>query len=311
VFVTAEGSVVSLSGKTVAWSDSDVPTDWTSVATNTAGDIALQTYGSLKCGKRLRGGNLVWTDIDVWSMTPTRDVFVYGFEQLGTACGVISRQSVAVIDEKAVWMGPDRFFSFNGVVAPLECDVADFVFNDLNTLQGAKVYAVRNSQFSEVSWLYPSAASVENDRYVTWNYGNGTWTFGALDRTCGTDKGVFAYPLMIDPDGGVWEHEVAYTYPDGDMPYAEGGPLEIGEGDQLQRAVKLFPDEASSGEVQVTFKTRFQPNGTETEHGPYTLTAKTDVRFTGRQITVRYDGVQDVGWRVGRFRLDVLPGGIR
>jgi hypothetical protein len=87
--------------------------------------------------------------------------------------------------------------------------------------------------------------------------------------------------------------------------------MQIGEGDQTMRAVKLFPDEATSGDVTATFKTRFQPNGEETEHGPYTLTAKTDVRFTGRQVTVRYDGLNAAAWRVGRFRLDVLPGGIR
>ena len=189
--------------------------------------------------------------------------------------------------------------------------MSDYVLNDLNRIQGAKVNAVRNSEFSEVTWVYPSEASTENDRYVTWNYVTGAWSFGALDRTCGADRGVFTYPLMVDADGAIWEHEVAYLYPDGVMPYAEGGPVELGGGDGVMRLTKLFPDEAAGGDVEVTFRYRFQPNGDELTAGPYTLLPKTDVRFTARQASIRYEGVRNEGWRVGVVRADVAPGGLR
>lgn len=313
-FVTNEGAVVALAAggeaKRVAWSDAEIAETWAASATNTAGGINLQTYGTLRCGKRIRGTNLVFTDLDVWTMTPTFDQLVYGFERVGQACGVVSKQAVAAIDEQAVWMGPDGFWLFNGAVTPLRCEVHDKVFGDFNALQGAKVHAVRLSGFSEVWWLYPSAGSVENDSYVSWNYESGEWSFGTLDRTCGTDKSVFLYPLMVGGTGVIYEHEVAHVYTDGQLPFAEGGPLELGSGDQVMRAARLYPDVAS-GDVQVRFKVRFEPNGAETAAGPYALSPKTDVRFSGRQVAVRYEGVSGGDWRVGSFRLDVAPGGLR
>lgn len=314
-FVTNEGAVVALAAdgeaKRVAWSDDQDAELWASDPTNTAGGINLQTYGTLRCGKRLGGTNLVFTNLDVWTMTPTFDQLVYGFDRVGQACGVISKQAVAAIDEQAAWMGPDGFWLYNGVVQPLPCEVHDKVFADLNALQAAKVYAVRLAAYSEVWWFYPSSGSLENDRYVSWNYQTGVWAFGALNRTCGTDKSVFLYPLMVDEDGAIYEHEVAHVYTGAAMPFAEGGPLELGGGDLVMRATKLYPDETSGGDVEVTFRTKFEPNGDETEHGPYVLSSKTDVRFTARQLAIRYDCVAGSDWRVGSFRLDVSPGGRR
>lgn len=314
-FVTNEGAVVALAAggdaKRVAFSDAEDATDWTASATDTAGGIPLQTYGTLRCGKRIRGTNLIFTDLDVWTMTPTFNEAVYGFERIAQACGVISKQAVAAIDEQAVWMGPDGFWLYNGGVTPLKCEVHDKVYGDLNSLQGAKVYAVRLAAFSEVWWLYPSSAGSENDRYVSWNYQTGEWSFGALDRTCGTDKSVFLYPLMVDANGVIYEHEVAHVYTDGLMPYAEGGPIQLGQGDRVMRASALIPDEETLGEVEASFKVRLQPNSAEFVAGPYGLSAKTDVRFTGRQVAIRYEGVAGTDWRVGSFRLDVTPGGKR
>lgn len=41
------------------------------------------------------------------------------------------------------------------------------------------------------------------------------------------------------------------------------------------------------------------------------LTKLIDVRFGGRQIRVRYDGVNLDGWRIGAPRLDIVAGGLR
>ena len=68
-FVTSEGAVVALGAsgnpRRVAFSDAEDDTIWTPSATNTAGGFNLQTYGSLRCGKRIRNGNLLFTDLDV------------------------------------------------------------------------------------------------------------------------------------------------------------------------------------------------------------------------------------------------------
>jgi hypothetical protein len=77
-------------------------------------------------------------------------------------------------------------------------------------------------------------------------------------------------------------------------------------------ARQVVPDEKTQGQVNVSFKTRFAPEGTESTFGPYTISSKyTDVRFSGRQVSFKVTGVQLADWRVGNFRLEAVPGGLR
>ena len=85
----------------------------------------------------------------------------------------------------------------------------------------------------------------------------------------------------------------------------------LSAGDQVMSVVDLIPDEKTQGDVQAKFKTRFYPNGAETEHGPYSLSAPTSVRFTGRQVRLRVEGQRLADWRVGVNRIDVVGGGRR
>lgn len=319
-FVTGEGHVMALGAggnpRRAQWSDQRDATDWTPSATNQAGDYDLQTVGKLMCGRVIKGGNLLWTDLDVHLATYTADVLVYSFAKLGDGCGVVAQNSVGILDSRAVWMGRGSFWLFNGFVQPLPCDVSDYVFSDINPQQISKVTCFVNSMFGEVTWHYPSAGSTENDRYVTWNYreffqsGRVIWTIGALARVAGTDRGAMLYPLLVGSDGHVYEHEVGFDY-SGAMPYLEGGPIEPGNGDQVTYATRLIPDEKTAGDVTATFKTKFYPNGAESNFGPYSLSSPTDVRFGGRQIKVRYTGSRLADWRVGVPRLDVTLGGKR
>jgi hypothetical protein len=94
-------------------------------------------------------------------------------------------------------------------------------------------------------------------------------------------------------------------------PYAESGPISLGNGDQVMKVTNLIPDEQTQGQVNVSFKTRFHPNDTETTHGPFTLTSPTDVRFTGRQVRIKVQGVGDTNWRSGVMRIEARNGGRR
>jgi len=75
--------------------------------------------------------------------------------------------------------------------------------------------------------------------------------------------------------------------------------------------VWLIPDDRTLGDVTATFKTKFMPDDAEVVAGPYTLSARTDVRFTARQVKVRFTGAANDDWRVGEPRLDVIGGGER
>jgi len=313
--VTEERFVFALGAggnpRKVQWCDKEANTTWTPAATNEAGDFELQTTGQIMCGLRMRGRTLILTDNDAHMATYSGPPFVYGFERVGTACGVASRKAALAIDEGAFWMGKKGFYYFDGSTAKeIPCDALDYVFDDMNPSQISKVYAVHNSQHSEIWWFYPSGSNIENNRYVTFDYKEGHWSVGVIDRTAGVDLGVFNNPIWCDADGDLYNHETGYIH-GAVKPYAESGPISLGNGDQVMKVTNLIPDEQTQGQVNVSFKTRFHPNDTETTHGPFTLTNPTDVRFTGRQVRIKVQGVGDTNWRSGVMRIEARNGGRR
>lgn len=295
----------------VQWCDQQDNTTWTPTATNQAGDYIIQSAGRLMCGRRVRGGTLLFTDTDTHFANYLGPPFVYGIERIGDNCGIISRGAVAVADSRAMWMSPAGFFAFDGSgVNPVACEVYDAVFSNINVTQRSKVTATLNSAYSEIRWEYPSAASTENDSYVTYNYDEDHWTLGSMTRLAGADRGVFNSPIMTDSDGYLYDHETGYSY-GGATPYAESGPIELGNGEQRMRVRRLIADEATEGQVTATFKIRDWPNDSETTYGPYTINNPTTTRFSGRNVRLRIDGNASASWRWGAPRLDVHAGGAR
>jgi len=295
----------------VAWSDREDNNTWTPAATNEAGDIEIQTNGTILKGLRTRGQALILTDQDAHTATYSGPPFVYGFERVGTSCGLIASNAAASIDEGVVWMGQRSFFIYaGGSVRDLPCEVADYVFSDMNNDQRSKVHAVVNSRFNEIWWFYPSASGIECDSYVAFDYAENIWTTGTIDRTAGVDRGVFRQPFWIAADGILYEQEIGFDY-GGQSPFAETGPIALGVGENVMAVRGMIPDENTLGDVNATFKTRFYPTDTERDYGPYSMANPTSLRFTGRQVRMRVTGNTSSDWRVGIMRLDAVAGGRR
>lgn len=305
----------------VAWSDREDNTTWTAAATNEAGDQELATDGRLVAGRRSRGETVLFTTRDAWVARYVGPPFVYGFEQIGAACGVVSPSAMATTRGGVYWMGQKGFYRYaGGAVEAVPCDVIDYLLSDIDTDQTSKVSAVSNEQFNEIVWFYQSDnSSGDCDKYVAHNYLEGHWSFGSMPRSCGVDRGVFRNPMYFGSSASVgiaYMHETGNTYAleDGGgnlTPYAESGPFSLGGGDRVMAATQLIPDEATQGDVTFTFKTRFHPNDTERTYGPYTAANPTDVRFTGRQARMRVTADDTVDWRVGIPRLRVKQMGER
>jgi hypothetical protein len=294
----------------IAWSDQENNTVWTAAATNQAGDFELTTIGSLMCAKRIRGATILFTDVDVHTATYIGPPYIYSFERIGSSCGVISKQAVAATDSSCIWMSQSGFWLFDGFVKPLQSDVGDYVFTNLNTTQASKIYAIHLSAYGEIWWFYPSAGSNEVDSYVSYNYRENHWAVGTLARTCGTDRGIFSNPIMVSADGYVYEHEVGNAY-DSQTIFAESGPVELGAGDRVLSLNGLVPDEKTLGDVKARFSTKFYPTGTKFDYGPYTMANPTSFRITGRQIAVKIEGNTLSDWRLGTIRFDGKAGSLR
>ncbi|MGB1223919.1 MAG: hypothetical protein ACPHCN_07225 [Mycobacterium sp.] len=316
VLVTPERIMVALGAggdpRKVQWSDQEDNTDWTPTTTNYAGDLLLTTEGLIRTALRVTGETLILTSSDAHAMEFIGQPFVHGIRKAGSSCGVIGANAASAFDGRAMWMGERSFFMYQGNVTPVRCEVADYVFNDINRTQASKIHTRHSSQFGEIWWFYCSADSDEIDRYVIYNYREGHWSIGLMDRTCFGDEGVFRYPLAVDSSGYLYEHENGWD-DDGSSRtvYAQSGPMELGNGDRVMAVTQVLPDADMPAEMTLTMKGRYTPEGTETTHGPYTLTPYTDVRLQARQLAFRIDQAEDDDWRIGRFRLDATAGSRR
>ena len=329
MFVTDERMAVLLGAggnpREVAWCNQGDYTNWTASATTTAGDLQLQSNGRVRAGWKIGGGqNLVLTDADAHLMAYEGYPYIYGARRIGVGCGIIAPRAFAAVGNLSVWMGKKSFWMYNGAVNALPCDVADAIFNNLNTQQTSKICMGVNAQFNEIWVFFPSLSSTENDSYAFWNFRDNYWGvgLGVLGRTSWVDQEVWDYPLACGADANLYEHENGWT--DAGMPRtnvsAESGPYELtfplgfNNGDAIANVGQIVSDAYSGGGVvQLGFTGRFTPNGQKYTFGPYTMRSDgyTDARFCGRQITMQVQQTTDGLWHVGNVRVDATPGSRR
>ena len=186
-------------------------------ATNTAGTFRLQDGTKIMGALTAKETILVWTDSSLYTMKFVGAPFTFGFEQVGTNCGLIGKNSAVEIDGVAYWMSNNGFFMFDGTVKSLQCSVEYYVFDDIDTTKGQQVCAGLNNLFTEVTWWYPTTGSDFNNRYVSYNYGEtmklpaGNWYTGTNAnsiRTSWTDTLVYPRPYATK-----YNESAAGTFP--------------------------------------------------------------------------------------------------
>jgi hypothetical protein len=320
LIVTEERFIFALGSggnpRKIAWCDRENNTVWSPLSTNEAGDYELQTSGSIQTAIRTRGQTLILTDVDSYTARYSGPPYVFGFERVGTSCGIISRKAAADTEAGVFWMGTGGFFRFDGNrVSEIPCSVHDHVFDNLNINQISLAWAHVNSEYGEIWWFYCSGESNEIDKYVAFDYKENHWLIGDLSRTTGAPIGVFAYSMLFDDDGYAYDHEIGLSYETASSQqsvFAETGPVTLGTGENIMQVTDLIPDEKTQGDVNIKFKSRFYPNATESTHGPFTPANPTPVRFSGRQIRMRIEGdTPYAAWNVGTMRIDAKKGGKR
>jgi hypothetical protein len=224
-------------------------------------------------------------------------------------CGAVAPQALVKIDRFAVWWGDRSFWLYDGTVQKLTCEVIDFLFEDLDQTQVSKIQAFTNSEYDEIWWLYQSAGSTtgEVDSYVFWNYRLNSWYTGRLNRTAGLDSGVLQTPIMITPDGELFNHELEDTFPDGNV-FVASGTINAGQGERNMAVRRVYPDVEGSQTLTVSLLGRQFPNTPEFTYGPYNFHSPIVTRAMGRSIRLQVN-FQEAGDEWGDCRLDFTPVG--
>ena len=313
---------------TINWSDAGDYTNFAVSSTTQAGGYRLPT------GSRIVGGlagpnfGVIWTDVDVWAMDYIEAPLIFGFNSLGTNCGLLSRHGAAVLNSTVYWISNKKFCLLNGeTVQTIPCTVWDFIFQDLDEANTDKIYAGSNSLFNEVWFFFPSMSggTGEVDSYVKVNVQGGgfIWDYGRLSRTAWIDQSPVGAPVAGDPSGFIFQHEVS--------PNADGQPLnswfqtgyfKLNDGENLNFIDLIFPDfrygyigGTQGAIVQVTVTMTDYPNAPTHSRGPYSVSSVTpyvNTRIRGRYASLRFES-NDLNswWRLGAPEVRSVPDGKR
>lgn len=314
----------------IRFSSQEDPVDWWPTATNTAGDLRLGAGSTFMQALETKREILIWTDTALTSMRFIGDPFTFGLQQISSGITIISPYSAAASGDFVFWMGLDTFYIYAGQTQQLPCSVKDKVFLDFNFAQKSKVVSAVNSEFTEITWFYPSAASDDNDRYVTYNYGEKVWTYGSIARTSWVDRGTRDYPIGAGA-GYLYNHEYGYDDDGSAMSsYIESAAMDIADGDRFAYIRKLVPDltfdgsvALSSPQAEFTLKARNNPGAdfdstssgisVRTQTTPVEeYTEQLDMRVRGRSFALRVESsALGSKWKLGSPRIDIRPDGRR
>jgi hypothetical protein len=307
-------------------------------ATNTAGGQKLTDGNFIVTALRSRGQILIWTDTALHGMQYVGPPYTFGFQQLGANCGCIGPHAAVDVNGVAYWMADDAFWVFDGTAKKMPCTVQDYVFKDINLVQGFKVCAGLNTQFNEVTWFYCSFTSDFVDRFVSYNYLENVWSVGSMARTAWVDEGVFPKPTSVEyllnsneptittiygltaGRSLVYSQETGFNQANGDpiFSYIQSGYFDIADGENMLLMSRFIPDFKNQlGNLTVRLLLRPYPQAAASPSSldPYVITPttqKVDTRARGRQISLKIESDDlDTNWRFGTMRVNVQVDGYR
>ena len=309
----------------VRWSNQEDLNNWTPSVSSTSGSIRLGNGTEIVGGLMSRTTILAFTDKSLHSLEFIGPPFIFRTKQVADSCGLIAKHAAAIFDGRTMWMSNGNFFVHDGgSVKVLPCTVLKYVFDDLNITQKDKIFAGVNSEFGEVTWLYPSSSSDECDRYVTYSPSENYWTFGESIWTSWMDRSVFDNMMTTgvsapDTVSYLYDNEPSNIYTaDGTklQSYIESGVFDLGDGDDILFIDRIIPDfTIKNGNVEVIVKTQNFPNATTVSKGPYTILSSTNfirTRSRGRQGVLRIQtSAINTQWQLGTVRMDVMMDGKR
>jgi len=318
----------------IAWSDQENAADWEPIATNTAGSLSISSGSDIIGGLSSREEILIWTDISMYSMSYIGPPFTFGINLINQGIGLIGPKAAVNTPGGVYWMDRKGFYKYAGSIELVPCSVHYYVFSDFNEEQSFKTFGFLNKQFNEVGWFYVSEDSTEIDRYVVYNYGEGSWTIGQLARYAWLDEGLSTYPRAT---GKVNSTQYLYNHENGND--ADGSPMDNvyiqssdfdmpPDGNDYTFIRKIIPDVKFTGSggsdqtINFVLKSRDFPGDsltTDTTQNVTSTTQKLDTRIRARQLTFRVESDDDnsegfrlgVGWRLGDTRMDIKPDGRR
>jgi hypothetical protein len=325
----------------IRWSDQESAVNWTPAATNQAGSIQFSHGSELVTCLQTRQEIVVWTDSAIYSLQYTGAPAVWRSELLGDNISIVSQNGAATASGVVYWMGVDKFYKYDGRVQTLRCDLRQYIFSDINSLQHQQVFAGTSEGFNEVWWFYCSQSSPVVDKYVVYNYAEDIWYYGTMGRTAWLDSGLRDYPLAATYSYNLVNHEQGNDDNQTDTPTAiaasiSSSEFDIDDGHNFGFIWRVIPDltfRNSTGSLtpQCTMTLIPMRNSGSGYTEPMStndtssatiqriaqvpieeFTGQVYIRVRGRQIIFKVESNQlGTAWQLGAPRIDIKSDGRR
>ena len=328
----------------IRWLAQDDPFNWTPDPTNQAGFIRISHGSEIITTVQTRQEIIVFTDSAVYSLQYLGPPYVWAPQLLGDNISIMGPNAAVIASGVVYWMGVDKFYSYDGRVQTLNCDLRRFVFSDLNQDQGLQVFAGTNEGFNEVWWFYCSANSTVIDKYVIFNYVEKIWYYGTMSRTAWLDSGLQSYPIAANyftdtSTGNLINHETGLNDNTTGTAiaidaYISSSEFDIGDGHNFGFVWRVLPDltfenaestpAGALPEVAMTLQGLANSGSgvTSTASQPVSksntyviteqFTGQIFTRMRGRQMIFKISSNQiNTCWQLGAPRIDIRPDGRR
>ena len=324
----------------IRWSAQGDPYNWTPDATSQAGFTRLSHGSQIVTYVQTRQEIVVFTDASVYSLQYLGPPYVWQSQLLGDNISIIGPNAAVIASGVVYWMGVDKFYSYDGRVQTLNCDLRRFIFQNINLGQAQQVFANTNEGFNEVWWFYCSANSTKIDTYVVYNYLEKVWYYGSLSRTAWIDSGLQDFPIaatydttagtgkLLNHESGIDDNETGTPAPI--AAYIASSEFDIGDGHNFGFVWRILPDLTFSGSTASTptvtmtlygldnsgsgvTSDAFQPVKSTNQYAiTEEFTGQIYTRFRGRQIIFQIDSAGlGTTWQLGAPRIDIRPDGRR
>ena len=286
--------------------------DWTPTTTNTARAIELQTRGEIIGARKTRYGVLIFTNQEVFRLDYVGPPFVYSAVRIAEGIGPSGANAIAGSGDFVAWISRGRMWSYEGgYVKELQCDVADYVFSDINLDIEGLIYGGDNPDFGEIIWFYPRSGDSVPTRYLIYSYRENHWVTGDLERSAWEPSGSMDFPVASGTDGYLYKHELGLD-PDVNLSrsvgvtvptttdavgttsrslvrsvntsdysgiadelhpvFAETGAIEIGNGQNRMKVKQIITDaDAGANGVRLKFNSADTPDSTPKVNGPFSI----------------------------------------
>lgn len=243
----------------IQWCDEEDLTNWSLVdITSKGGDYSLQPASAIVTAE-MSGADIVFFTAgnNAYVINYLGLPYVYGFEQFNSDAVPMSPKAVINTPMGAIWASTDGFWYFSGNSAvSLVCPVWSWVDDQIDyQLARSRADFVIIPSYSELYFFFPAVGSEVNNRYVVFNYKDGWWATGNMQRACGVKSIYTGYPVMSD-GVSVFQHEYGSSYsllPGEDLPWARTFNINFAGGSNLLTVGRMIADVGGADTSDLTF----------------------------------------------------------